>query len=534
MIYRYLLSIFLATSLLTSHLCAHDKTTPYTKLADNVLYLQKLANSYSDKTQVQDAQYILLKSRKVLQKGHKASPRSIKKALKATYKSIQQLKSRPQTIIKAANSRAVSDVTKHINRITTEMNGIMAEVASTTAYNEPIAITAVPYTITNPGKYYIPQDLTYNGAATAITVAASNVMINFYNNSLIVTNPSATGILVKNVNEFTLSNSIIQGSVNGLVLNNVSGARIESSFIKNAGMTCSSSTGIFITNSSFIGSDTANQIALSLTNSSSHISLDTCTFSNWQYSIQAQDASGLQISSCLVAGSETLSGNLLQLTNTNNTQITNSSFGRQTALAASDGILFESGSGCTLNNVVVSVASTTTSTYKSAAVHIGDFNTILANDCMILGSNAYSLLVENGSNIHLVDCQVMDATTANVYLDAQATGCLLKNCKISDALGSGIIIASGATLNAINGCELSNNSGNGIVISQNAPKNLVFGNNVFDNQNFGIVNNEATTSIFSNISCNNSGSDCPSGGVTPAQAPGVAPLTPGSNICCVP
>lgn len=403
----------------------------------------------------------------------------------------------------------VSSVTKHLSRIVTELDGIRSEMQATIPNNVPVAITTLPFTITNPGQYYVLNDLTYSGDGTAITVAADNVTINFYNNTLALTNPAATAILVQNAHECAIANCIIQNAPNGIILSGCIGASLDYSFLNNSGVVATGSRSITIADCSFKGSATG----LMLEQNSSQISIIESTFSEWQNSIVANDVSGLQIDSSIVLGV-----NPLTLTNTTNVQISNSSF------AGTNELSFASGEGAILNNVVVEALS-------GSALHIGTWDKLLAKDCIFIAAGDYALYIENGSNIHCIHCQFTDASTANVYLD-NATGCLITNCKISDGVQNGLTLSPKATGNTIINCEISNNGQNGIEVAQNSLQNQIINNNVYDNGNYGIVNNEATTATFSNISCNNGTSDCPGDGVSPTQAPGVSPLVPGSNICC--
>lgn len=81
-------------------------------------------------------------------------------------------------------------------------------------------ITAVPFTITKSGTYTLKADLTLAGVAeTAITVNASNVLIDLKNNTLSSTSSagSTIGILLSGTaNNLTIQGGTISGFVTGI------------------------------------------------------------------------------------------------------------------------------------------------------------------------------------------------------------------------------------------------------------------------------------------------------------------------------
>lgn len=70
-------------------------------------------------------------------------------------------------------------------------------------------IDHVPFTIDKDGKWCVKHDLTFSGSGAAITVAKSNVTINFNNHDLTITNPTATGISIAEVSEVVIENDKI-------------------------------------------------------------------------------------------------------------------------------------------------------------------------------------------------------------------------------------------------------------------------------------------------------------------------------------
>src|SRR4029077_269735 len=78
------------------------------------------------------------------------------------------------------------------------------------------AITAVPFVITKPGNYYLPNDLTFSGAGTAITINADEVNLDLNGRSLIAKGAATSpfvgiGIAVLNHEDVTIQNGDING-----------------------------------------------------------------------------------------------------------------------------------------------------------------------------------------------------------------------------------------------------------------------------------------------------------------------------------
>ena len=78
--------------------------------------------------------------------------------------------------------------------------------------DEVHVICSVPAVIDKPGKWCVKNDLVYDGSGSAITIAASNVTLNFHNHSLTLTNPAAVGVFAQSIQEIVVENDIIQSS----------------------------------------------------------------------------------------------------------------------------------------------------------------------------------------------------------------------------------------------------------------------------------------------------------------------------------
>lgn len=516
----------------------HEQRVACTKLRLHLPELQAMSQGITDKKLQADVDEVIRYSQKVLKAGSHAKYRSVKKALASTLKAIEYIKHNQPSkeLDKLTIETAVS---AHFAQIKKDLVGVVQTLQANSLYSVPVAITSLPYTISRPGKYYLARNLVYNGSGTAITVTADNVILDFYANSITLANKSAVGVSVQGVHEFTLENGTIQGSLKSLLIAQSAGLHILNSFFSGGRTSVTGSQSVAFSGCSFEGADAAQSSALVLDTASKHISITNCTFSNWQNTIAANDVTGLIVSGCLIKGSAIAGGPIVTLgTNTtqaNDTQLRNTTFLQDTLIAGFDGLLLCNGSNCLLEDCIVDVTTGHTASYQPAAVRIGSvgFDNVLAKNCIIKGANEYGLYIENGSHTTCLSCQFTDASITNVLLEA-AKSCVIKSCKISDAFGSGVIVQSAATGNAIVACEVSNNGQNGIVVVEGAQKNQIIKNDVFDNANYGILNSDSSTATLSNISCNNAVSDCPMSGISPEQAPGVATVVPGSNVCCVP
>lgn len=428
-------------------------------------------------------------------------------------------------------------------------------------------VDQLPFTISQPGKYSVTQDLVYNASGPAITVAADNVSINFHNHTLTLNDANSVGIYVKDAHEFTLENEVIQStSSTALHLANVNKASVNNIYTK------SSTNGVTIENCQDIQLF-SSQFALGggiVINGSSHITIDSCTFNgiNSAYgfhvegpseeiiitnstfndclsSIHAINVNGMLIDNCHLTASPSSNLNLVQLGSqddgylANNIIIRNSTFTQNQAIAGFNGILALAGSGCLFENLVINTSSSDLAEgYASSAIHIGyqdhiPYQNLLAKNCIITGANPRAILVEYGEKIVFDECQISGASLYNLEL-LNATSCTIKNCMIFDG-DSGIYMdsSSGGGNNSVRDCFVFNNKTSGIQVADMA-KNNVSGNTVWGSQTGIQIAFSDYTEAFFNISCNNSVQNCSN--VYPSQTPGGSDdktsAVAGANLCC--
>ena len=92
--------------------------------------------------------------------------------------------------------------------------------ASVIGSNSPYFISG-PTTITAPGTYILQRDIVYNSNGAAITIAASNVTLDFNGYQLIgpgSANNTAIGIAARNQDQITIRNGTIRGFMYGIYL----------------------------------------------------------------------------------------------------------------------------------------------------------------------------------------------------------------------------------------------------------------------------------------------------------------------------
>ena len=79
-------------------------------------------------------------------------------------------------------------------------------------------ISSVPYTITQPGFYFLTGNLTYNGALNAITVSANNVTLDLMGFSLSYTGSASqpNGIYMSGRSNVEVRNGSVTGFYTGV------------------------------------------------------------------------------------------------------------------------------------------------------------------------------------------------------------------------------------------------------------------------------------------------------------------------------
>lgn len=449
-------------------------------------------------------------------------------------------------------------------------------------------ISRVPYTITESGKYCIRRDLTYTGTGSAIIVEADNVTINFANHSLFLESSAATGVLAVDVEELTILNDKIStpllstlNTSNAIHLIEVRKARIDNILTENTfyGLHVENSSDITETNSQHLNhyaGISANAIRIEGStgikleniyvegvfpdpnNGGSGINftgdlnrnvlLRNLQFNNVDTAILFSNVDGVVAENIEVIAAPIAVFNALQFGTANeetvvkNIIFTNTVISNADAVPAWDGVTLIQAFNIEFVNFVIDTNTRLDEStgYQPAAIHIGcgensgcepflSSENIIFRNTLIGGGNDVGFYVEQGSNIIFDEGEITGSFLANVLFDT-AQMSVIKNSLIGDGPANGIVLEEGSNDNSIlNNTVARNNIG--LLVVLGALRNHLEHNNVYSNNATGILNQELTSEIYFNTSCNNF-ANCLGIQPTLVQSPGDTPVNAGSNLCC--
>ncbi len=432
-----------------------------------------------------------------------------------------------------------SDVSKCCKEIDALLWQLLELLQAEFPCDAPIAISTVPYTIRQPGKYCVTKDLRYVGSGAAITVASDNVTLNFHNHSLTLTDQNAQGVVVTDVSEFTLLNDVIQGeqlfhtttSV-AVKLTNVQKATLENIYTYNttkgiqiidstdvkvvgalvryhegsfgdsvtsqgAGVWVENSIGVWVDATTFegaaIGEDpnTASN-GIFIFGDSENVVVKDSTFRDWPISIYASQVTDLTIDHVEAVAAFFSNLCLCQFGDfntedelANNIIIRDSSFSQQNSVPGFDGLLFAQGSSAALENVIVHTASSTDDGYLPAAIHIG-----CANSSGCTPALAYD-------SIFATNCMVTGDNAFGLFIE-NGTNNTFTNSEFFGANFANVYILGFGEGSGAGGCQIRDSliadaqdseSGSGVYI-QNSFVNAVVNCEVVNNSVYGIFVDE--------------------------------------------
>ncbi len=554
---------------------AGKEQSPRAKAADNFASLQlnlerlkELGPEFMGPHDIQLSKLIgdvLDQAQAVVNEG-KPNPYDVNKALNSVKKLLSYLKQKKVRVKDHLESSSAdlglgcdfcselsdleSEVSKCCKTIKAQIIAILRLLQEDLPCDPPIAISSVPVTISQPGKYCVKQDLVYNGANAAITVTANNVTINFHSHSLTLTNSSAQGILVESltstpVREFTLENDIIQGSglfktatsaavslvnvekatlrdvytfntTKGISITNCTDVLVENSLVSNheglsvpttasvgAGIFVDSSTSVTIESCDFEGAGLSpvtnpNEAsnALIVQGTSQDLSVQNCTFNNWLNTFTINQVNGMLIDNCLADAASVSTSNLLELGSTTtqglDVTIRNSTFTQDTLVPGFDGLFFINGSGCLMENVIVDVTTGNdgnVNPYFPAAIHIG---------CAVNGHVSCGPPYLAFTDLLAKNCIIKGANQYGLlvengsyitFTDSQFTGASVANIFLDGAVDVNHVSTFGAL-----GCVIKNSivtnavgSGVGVLINPGANSNALVNCDVSNNSQDGVA-----------------------------------------------
>jgi nitrous oxidase accessory protein len=367
----------------------------------------------------------------------------------------------------------------------------------------------LPYTITEPGTYNITGPYTVSGIMPALSIQASDVLVDGQNyqltpdvySSVIGIGSTCKNITLLNINEVGVSGSPNSGT--GISTYGASNVTIKDSSFENNywGMSlylagygtaanftltnCSFTNNVFAIQSSYGSNFTftnsvfdSNGNSIDMSNSS-NVSMQSCSFSNDVDSVNLQNSTNLLLQNCNINAT---SGPALDVTNTTNFSVLNSCFSNcDSGLDAVNATNFtirnciiENNTGEGLDargtgNFTVRDSSISGNGDSGLWVTKGNFtvtnctlndnlNGIMAENCSFLFSN----VTMNGNNAGLdtidstvtVQDTIVNGSIAGVNM--QGCNATVTRCKISFCDFYGLAAVYGNI--SITNCDFTNNS----------------------------------------------------------------------------
>lgn len=444
----------------------------------------------------------------------------------------------------ATQRRSASEVPSHIKKVRGQKNH-QGDCA------RQFKICEVPVVIDQPGKWFVCEDLCYDGTGTAILITANNVTLDFLNHDLVLS-ASATGIEAQNVRELVIKNDLIstptvseQSASTAIYLTGCEKVRLENIFTANTfeGLLLDNNcVDITVHNCHFknhTGGSTGNGSAVD-DNGSSSLSFDQCIFegttgagvipalmtffassTNVRFSSsQFSNAdigigfggSGLLVEDCQFFGSQSNNFSLIQLgffgaPTSPNQPATDVTIRNSTLISAVpdnlglDGLAAGIGSGLIVENVVIDTQGRGTPAVPVVGgLHLGNslnpspFNDVIVSKTIIRNQNDNGLVSESGSSGLLVtNSTISDALVAGVhFFDTQASTITESLINLNN---EGIVlekVATGSIGNSIVYNTITTNTVDGVNIKAGNTFNVVV-NNVINNNGTAIINKGGAT-----------------------------------------
>jgi hypothetical protein len=159
----------------------------------------------------------------------------------------------------------------------------MSSLFAMTGY--AISITSVPYTISTSGNYKLTKNLTYTGSSNAITVSASNVVLNLNGFTLSGTGSSKTSIAIYDdgFSSVTLQNGTITGFAAALDCANASQILVQNltMFNNELGIDLNSCSYCAVQNCVMVGvGESVGGVGVVLNSTVANCVVKNCTISN--------------------------------------------------------------------------------------------------------------------------------------------------------------------------------------------------------------------------------------------------------------
>ena len=338
-------------------------------------------------------------------------------------------------------------------------------------YGAPTPITTVPTTINTPGSYIVANDLT--SAGSGITIAASNVVIDFDGHILTIPDAAVDGILAQNQSNIVVKNGTIRCATQAVNANNciriegTSNVTVDSMTCENTrrgiragirGNAAAGNTDLDVHNCIFdLPSPAVGIRGLSLEYSQS-IRVDSCTFKQLgivdaanNFAFLIADVSDFRMSNCTVLNTNSSIG-LGSYVLAINRDCENYVFENNQYQYCAVPLAF-TGFGPIVRSVIIRGCTATNAGYQSTGgggiIFLGDG--LLVEDCVFEAapSNGNLLLelgfgeipdIRAGTNVIIKDSTFTNRQAASNFHLAwimKADGVLIDNC-VFDSNASGI------------------------------------------------------------------------------------------------
>jgi parallel beta-helix repeat protein len=336
--------------------------------------------------------------------------------------------------------------------------GAPAPTMKSLAQVEPrTAITNLPYTITQPGSYYVTTNL--SGIVNGITIAADGVTIDLMGFSL--ANGSGDGISVSGSHvNIAVRNGTINGwGLSGLNATNADNAQYQDLRLRgNQLHGLASGQNCTVVNCTAINND-GNTSAVGILTGAGCTVRDCIAGLNFSGIITGN---GSTVKDCTARAN----GGYGVTTGIGSTVSGCTASGNDQGIHAGDGSTV---SGCTAdaNGVVsegdgISVGPNSTvsgcTTRANSGYGLATDTGCTVSSCSSAGNFFSGISVDDGSTV--IGC----SASSNNYGIVATSGCIVKDCQTSNNTGDGIYIGNGFGGTTIRGCNSRGNLGDGIEV----------------------------------------------------------------------
>jgi parallel beta-helix repeat protein len=380
--------------------------------------------------------------------------------------------------------------------------------------------------ITTPGVHKLQADLIFNGSNSAVEIDANDVVFDLNGYSIILNDPAATGVLVKNRSNFTILNGYIKNEINvpqrtgdAIKLTGAMQGTIQniSTFHHGIGIKIHRSHDVKVSNCVFKDSHITAALVQGSNKPSPlgcvNVQFDACTFRHAPHGV------------------------LCDRFNNKDLKITNCEFPD----ASQTDLLVKKVSGLVVENCNFTNknANSTDADYKQNMVQFGDtgdnnwVNGVIMKNCTLINENPDNGWIE-GLNIRQAYNVLVDSCTFNVsnwsdgideeifpaavhigswLYETYAFNSVIRNCVIGGFSLNGIFVDAGYS-NTVEGCTISDTLLFGIYMwetESNTIKNNVISNNGYysedegaaglyidHNCSYNAINNNSVNSNYTN------------------------------------